>query len=277
MISANIYQPIGAWLAPMGLHASFSYRRKIMYLGIVKDAMAGVKRMNPEIDLDKCSVISCENKTTLTLDFIEADLPPFEGEVAFIDSNCIVVKESSDNNLFVLVARHLATMVPEVGNKVRVKPYFRRNFDGSRVDGCLLNDGINSDYDCPYTFGESSKLPFNRPESHYLGFLYDQINNLKAPDSVRNIPQLLVDANARDFVVFDHEDELELPPHFEFFVSTGKFAGKVTILYESVLDLYLIFLWDDDEVIESKPFTNETIADLIDDGSWNKIQIDIVS
>ena len=248
-----------------------------MYIDIVKEAMAGVKRMTPEIDLNQCSVISCENKTTLTLDFIEADLPPFEGEVAFIDSNCIVVKESSDNNLFVLVASHLATVVPEIGNKVRVKPYFRRNFDGTRVDGCLLNDGINSDYDCPYTFGESTKLPFNRPEGHYLGFLYDQINRLKAPDGIRNIPQLLVDANAKDFVVFDQEGEFELPPRFEFFVSTVKFTGKVTILYERVIDLYLIYLWDDDEVIESRLFTSETIADLIDDGAWNKIQIDILS
>lgn len=247
-----------------------------MYPGIIQKAKDAIKKLNPEIDLDYCGVVPCENKTRLTFEGVQADMPPFEGEVVFIDDNSIVIKESLAYEIYVIVAKALATQVPEVGSKVRVTPYFRRNFDGSRADGCLCDNGINSAYDCPYAFGKSTTLPFERPAGYYMGYLYDQLNQLKAPDNVRNIAQLLVDASARDFIVFDHDDDVEVPARIEFFVSTDKFTGKVSVLYEHITDLYLIFLWDGDDVVASSRFTSEALADLIDDGSWNKIQIEVI-
>lgn len=60
------------------------------------------------------------------------DPEPFEGTVTEITETAIVVKIA--RAVFGVVDRRLASQIPLVGAEVRVTPYARHHFDGTRVD-----------------------------------------------------------------------------------------------------------------------------------------------
>nr|EKX0146394.1 GTPase [Pseudomonas aeruginosa] len=89
-----------------------------------------------------------------------------------------------------------------------------------------------------------AKLPIPTPQCMELGQLIEQLEEMPAPDRFRRITHMLVDAGARDFTWVDPTPSkiIETPPAISFTVSTAKFEGRVTILYDRGGDTYVVEL-----------------------------------
>lgn len=215
------------------------------------------------------------------------DPKPFEGKVIARTDEAIVVKTGRAE--FAVLDRALVTEVPDEGAKVQVEPYARRRFDGLRADTPEERTQLTADGQ-PYAVktlvlgSAPAKLPVPEPRCPELQELIYQLEQLPAPDGFRRITHLLVDAGARDFTWVDPlpKDIIATPPAIGFTVVTAKFQGRVTVLYERGLDLYAVELHRDGELIErvTEVFFDtlgETLARLIDDGSWRRIRVQRLS
>lgn len=214
------------------------------------------------------------------------DPHPFEGKVIATTDEAIVVQTGRAE--FAVVDRSLATEVPAAGTKVRVKPYARRRFDGERAD----SPEVRTEYRAggiPYTVNTAilgsapAKLPVPEPECPYLHDLIEQMEKLPAPDGIRFITHMLVDAGAKDFTWVDPKpkDIITTPPAISFEVSTTKFKGRVTVLFDRGGDVYVVELYQGNERVERIDNVHfdtlgATLATLIDDGRWRQIQIEVL-
>ena len=177
-----------------------------------------------------------------TLGFV-IDPQPFDGKVVAASEDAIVVKLKPSE--FAVLDPNLVTTVPSEGTKVHVQPYARRRFDGLRADTPEERTEMMSD-GTPYTVkthilgSAPAKLPIPEPQCLELGQLIEQLEEMPAPDGFRRITHMLVDAGARDFTWVDPKPSriIETPPAISFTVSTAKFAGQVTILYQRGSDTY---------------------------------------
>jgi hypothetical protein len=216
------------------------------------------------------------------------DPKPFEGKVVAVTDDAIIVKHSGKHSEFSVLDRARVTEVPNKGAKVKVHPYARRRFDGLRADAPKEETRIDSDGK-PYTvqisvLGDTSaKLPIPEPRCSELQQLIKQLETQPAPDGFRQITHLMVDAGACDFTWVDPlpQDIIATPPAISFTVSTKKFQGRVTVLYEGAFDLYAVELSRDGELVERVDFVRfdalgETLERLIDDGNWRKIHVTLL-
>jgi len=78
------------------------------------------------------------------------------------------------------------------------------------------------------------------------------------------------------------DDIIDTPPAIGFTVSTAKFAGQVTVLYDRGLDTYSVELHCNGELVKrcNEVYFDDlgqVLADLIDDGSWQQIAVEVVS
>lgn len=216
----------------------------------------------------------------------KVDPKPFEGRVIATTEEAIVIKTGRTE--FAVVDRQLASLVPEEGAKVSIRPYARRRFDGLRADTPdeetrQLSDGTAYTVKTRILGSAPAKLPIPTPRCEYLQSLIDLLEQAPAPDGYRRITHLMVDAGARDITWVDPEpdDIFRTPPAINFTVSTGKFEGQVTFLYERGQDLYVIELRRNSELIErvSEVYfdeVGEVMERLIDDGSWRQIQVQLI-
>ena len=213
------------------------------------------------------------------------DPEPFQGTLIAKTNEALIIKTSRIG--FAAVDRQLATLDPEPGSKVQVVPYARRNFDGVRLDAPVQETQViegRSYTISTCTLGKKTvKLPLSAPSCPELADLIQQIEELPAPDGHRTISILLVDARARDFTCIDPAPDaiIETPPAVIFYAATDKFTGQVAVIYDRGLDLYSVELRRDGEVmtrVEQVDFTSlgRTLEDLIDDGSWRRIQISLL-
>ncbi|MFW7348440.1 MAG: GTPase [Pigmentiphaga sp.] len=214
------------------------------------------------------------------------DPKPFDGKVVAANDDAIVVKIKPSE--FAVLDPHLVTTVPSEGAKVHVVPYARRRFDGLRADTPeevteTAPDGR------PYTItrhilgSAPAKLPIPSPQCQELGELIQQLEELPAPDRFRRIAHMLVDAGARDFTWVDPEPAkiIDTPPAISFTVSTEKFAGRVTILYDRAGDSYAVELRRDGELVDRRDEVyfdslGEVLERLIDDGRWRQIAVNVI-
>lgn len=215
------------------------------------------------------------------------DPEPFEGTVIAITETAIVVKIA--RAVFGVVDRRLASQIPLVGAEVRVTPYARHHFDGTRVDAPTEEirhsaDGHAYAVRSVILGGATTTLPVSKPQCAELAALIEQIERMPAPDGFRRIAHLLVDAGARDFTCVDPDDAdiIKTPPAIRFTVGTSKFAGEVTVLYERGPDLYAVELHRDGELVErvDDVFFDDLgriLEQLIDDGRWRQIRIETIS
>lgn len=220
------------------------------------------------------------------------DPQPFEGKVIATTDEAVVVKTGRSE--FAVLDRALVTEVPDEGAKVHVEPYVRRRFDGQRADTPEASTEFTANGQ-PYTVtrlilgSAPAKLPIPEPQCPELQCpelqsLIQQLEQMPAPDGFRRITHMLVDAGARDFTWVDPlpKDIIATPPAIGFTVATAKFQGRVTVLYERGFDLYAVELHRDGELIErvDEVFFDtlgETLARLIDDGSWKHIRVACLS
>lgn len=214
------------------------------------------------------------------------DPRPFDGKIIATTAHAVIVKTGRAE--FAVLDRDLVTTVPDDGVRVHVQPYARRRFDGLRAD--TPEERIEHAADgTPYTVtthvlgSATAKVPVPEPQCPELHDLIGQLEQLPAPDGYRRITHLLVDAGARDFSCVDPTPDniIATPPAISFSVETARFAGRVTVLYERAGDVYAIELRCGGEVIERVDDVyfdslGETLARLIDDGSWRQIRVSVV-
>ncbi|ABM97037.1 hypothetical protein [Methylibium petroleiphilum] len=218
---------------------------------------------------------------------IQVDLSPQEGKVVELTEDWCLVKTARTE--FFVSARHLLASVPEVGSTVKITPYARRQFDGRRLDepDTTVRDGIVSQ---AFHIGRtSSELPIDKASlrCEHLVEMIRQVEEMKSPDGVRRLSQVLIDAGAltgpvayKDPV---EEDIIAMPPTLQFRVASKKFSGQLNIVYDRAGDVYRVQLVDPNTAAVVKEvdfvcFSNlaETVFDLVDDGSWKIAQVEIL-
>lgn len=214
------------------------------------------------------------------------DPQPFDGKVVAITDDAIVVKLKPSE--FAVLDSKLVTTVPDEGAKVHVQPYARRRFDGLRADTPEERTEMTSD-GIPYTVkthilgSAPAKLPIPEPQCMELGQLIQQLEEMPAPDGFRRITHMLVDAGARNFTWVDPTPSkiIETPPAISFTVSTAKFEGRVTVLYDRGGDTYVVELHRDGELVDRHDevyfdMLGEVLERLIDDGRWRLIDVSVI-
>lgn len=215
-----------------------------------------------------------------------ADPKPFDGQVIATTVDALFIKVSRAD--FAVVDRSLVTLVPEIGAKVSVTPYWRRDFNGERLD--KLKQEMHTDVDgTRYSVtrimlgGERLLLPLPALQCQYLCDMREQIETLRVSDGFRTLANLLVDSRASDFQIVDPSPTniLKSPPEISCAVQTNKFVGRFALIYDRPMDLYIIKLRDGPNVVCRKEDIDtfslpEIIEDLIDDGQWRFIKIELV-
>ncbi|CAM5214801.1 MULTISPECIES: GTPase [Alcaligenaceae] len=214
------------------------------------------------------------------------DPQPFDGKVVAANDDAIVVKLKPSE--FAVLDPKLVTAVPNEGAKVHVQPYARRRFDGLRADIPEVITEKGSD-GVPYTItrhilgSAPAKLPVPEPQCMELGQLIQQLEEMPAPDGFRRITHMLVDAGAHDFTWIDPTPAkiIETPPSISFTVSTAKFTGRVTVLYDRAGDTYAVELHRDGELVDRHDevyfdMLGEVLEHLIDDGRWRQISVSVI-
>ncbi len=214
------------------------------------------------------------------------DPQPFDGKVVAATADAIVVKLKPSE--FAVLDPSLVTIVPSEGTKVHVQPYARRRFDGLRADTPEVITETASD-GTPYTItrhilgSAPAKLPVPEPQCPQLHDLIQQLEELPAPDRFRKIAHMLVDAGARDFTWIDPVPSkiIATPPAIGFTVSTAKFEGRVTVLYDRGADAYVVELHRDGELVDRYDdvyfdMLGGVLERLIDDGRWRLIDVSVI-
>jgi len=217
----------------------------------------------------------------------QVDPEPFQGVVIAITESAIVIKIA--RTVFGVVDRQLASEIPRIGTTVRVTPYARHHFDGTRVDAPTEEvrhtaDGRTYTVRSVILGGALTRLPVPKPRCAELAALIEQVERLPAPDGFRRIAHLLVDAGARDFTCVDPDDAdiITTSPALRFTVTTLKFTGQVTVLYERGADLYAVELHRNGELVDRVDEVyfddlGHILEQLIDDGGWRQIRIETIS
>jgi hypothetical protein len=211
------------------------------------------------------------------------DPKPFEGRVIAKTDDAIIVKTGRIR--VAILDRALVTEDPAEGTKVQVAPYARHRFDGQRADTPEERTELDSS-GTPHTMmtlalgSAPARLPIPKPRCPELEDLIRQMEELPAPDRFRRITHLLVDAKARDFTWVDPlpEDIIHTPPAISFSVDTAKYQGRVTVLYDRGIDLYMVELSRDGECVERvenvySDDLGDVLEKLIDDGEWRRIRV----
>lgn len=218
---------------------------------------------------------------------LRIDPQPAEGRVVALTDEAFIVKTGRTS--FVAVDRKFATESPGIGEKVRVTPYIRRNFAGERLDAPKRENRQTADGQSyavtTVTLGVNTlRIPLPvAPDCPYLADLVEQLEIMPTPDGLRTIANMLVDARAREIEIVDPDDEhlIATPPEISFAVDTGKFSGRIAVLYDRGYDLYAVELRAGGTVathIEEVDVTSlaEVLADLIDDGEWRRIRVEVL-
>ncbi|CAB3648251.1 GTPase [Achromobacter pestifer] len=216
--------------------------------------------------------------------WLHFDPHPFKGRVIAKTDEAIIVKTGRAN--FAALDRTLVTDVPDEGDRVHVEPYARRRFDGQRADTPEEPTGFTAD-GLPHAVNilllrtcAPAKLPIPQAHCPYLQDLINRLEHQAAPDGVRSLTHLLVDACAGEFAWIDPppKDIIRTPPSISFSVSTRKFQGRVTVLWHVGSLSYEFQLHRDGELIKrvddvSPADLGKTLERLIDDGQWRRIRV----
>lgn len=231
----------------------------------------------------------CDNQPGETMFGVKRELPPFDGKVIHISQAAIYVKVK--RNIFYAVDAGLVSMLPAVGDTVRVTSYARRHFDGTRLDAprmetYTLPDGTTYQSKVMTIGHVKTELPVSHEKygCYELNELIEQLECLPAADGFRSISQMLCDAGAKAFEVIDSSPEniIKMPPRIRFSVDNHKHSGQVEVIYDRGMDTYRVELLCAEHVVESIRDVyfddlGHVLGQLVDDGSWNQIGIEILA
>lgn len=240
-------------------------------------------------------------------------LSPIEGKVVQASELFTLVKTGA--NAFCIILNSLLSKQVQVGDKVAVRFYNLRRFDGTLADGSEdpAHDGART----ISLTGASTQFPVKWKERHlginarfsdayteirnpHLCDMLTQMESMPVNGGLRRVVNVLVDANAHNLEFVDPTDEniLKTPPAVRTSVVTKKFVGQVEVFYDRGMDYYGVRLTPmispaattnvgaapqlnaagDATVIDNISFDDvgEVLLDLIDDGSWTLAQVTVL-
>lgn len=218
---------------------------------------------------------------------LQADLKPQEGKLVEVNEIWTAIKTARTE--FFVCATKLMEFVPEIGATIRVTPYARRQFDGTRLDAPKVRD-FDGYKMSTFVIGERvSPIPIDKTslKSSYLRDMITQLEELPAPDGTRTVAQLLIDAGAgTEPICYDDPEDgdvISKPPTVEFRISSQKWNGYLSLIYSRSMDLYRIQLTEPTKAkvevdIQDVDFTSlgEVIATLVDDGNWRIAKVEVL-
>lgn len=221
----------------------------------------------------------------------QIDISPQEGKVVDESDDFILVKVSRTE--FFVALKSALTLVPEVGSTCRITPYARKRFDGERLDKpeVVHENGYTT---TRMILGEfRSYLPIDKKTIVCPEFkdMIEVIEDEKA-DGIRTIAQVLIDAGAIKEPVFfqdvtDPELIIDKPPTVRFRISTQKFDGYLSIVYDRAMDTFTIVLLDPqlnevskDEnqliTLAGDSTIGQKIIGLVDDEQWKLAPVEVL-
>lgn len=218
---------------------------------------------------------------------LQTDLHPAEGRLVEIGEDWVAIKTARTE--FFVCKKSLMESVPELGATVRVTPYARRQFDGTRLDTPKEED-YGGHKMMILKIGERiSPIPLDKQtlKSTHLKAMIQQVEELPAPDGVRTIAQMLIDSGASSEPVYFEDpldaDCIEPPPTLEFRVTSEKWNGYLQVIYERAMDYYRVQLTEPSKAevvteIKDVDFTSlgEVIANLVDDDRWRIAKVEVL-
>ncbi|QIQ22145.1 hypothetical protein [Zophobihabitans entericus] len=218
------------------------------------------------------------------------DPSPFEGEVIIVEEQVVIVQ--AKKNEFYIIDQTFMSQVPEVGDKIAVNPYFRKMFNGQRINSkhTQLTQYMNGDCfeaNSALLGGTISHIPGNKVNNPQLKYLVDYLENTKLSDGYRSVTHMLFDAKATNFIAVDPVSESDpTEPSLQFTVDTAKFKGNVKIIaHENDNNFFspnqfTVYLTDhagSEQMLETDDKSLYKLLDeMIDDGSWNTIAVNII-
>jgi hypothetical protein len=212
----------------------------------------------------------------------DVDQGPLEGTVWQVTERWVILE--AGESLYVVCARPFLDRAPELGATVRIKTYRRRGFDG-----LPLRRGLRISPVGEMTQREDagiSRLPVDRAslKSERLKDLIEQVERSIAPDGVRRLAQVLIDAGAdRGPVGFvDPGEETPEPALLRFRVHSKKVQGFLELSHSGSSGYRIRCLGENGEVIaerEGVPASNLTgeVVGLVDDGLWRVAKVETLS
>lgn len=215
------------------------------------------------------------------------DAKPFEGKVIEVTDEVVVVNPK--RNTFNIVDKSLMTEIPNVGDKVEIIPYFRKEFNGQRMgepvkeatqymDGLFLNENSS-------ILGEGIvRIPGPEVKNQQLKDLIEYLQRNTLSDGHRKITHLMADVGAKNFIVVDPVEEDgeigEQLPSLKFSVNSTKFAGDVQIVYHYDSDTFSMGFYDSEvNIIENLYFDDlaPTMEEHLDNDLWQQITVKVIS
>lgn len=214
------------------------------------------------------------------------DLPPLVGRVMEVTEDWILTRSGS--GWFFVCARDLADKIPVVGSMVRITTYARRNFEGKRLDGINESDrSIELLRAASWGHWRSSvPLAGRVVRSSSLLALLEYIEVLRAPDRLRRLSHVLIDAGATQEAssIVDASRGFDRPrPSITFRVRTQKVDGWLRIECSSLSgDFRPCLLSPEGELLHTEgPISADVltalIVDWIDDGQWRIAKVEALA
>lgn len=173
------------------------------------------------------------------------DLSPAEGKVVDMSDEWLLVK--TGRNDFFIADIELLTQVPNLGDSVIIEPWARRGFDGLRLDA-PRDTGRGG---MSFIIGETrSRFP-NKDglQCPQLGEMLNQLEEMTmpAPDGIRTVAQVLIDAGACDHAVEYSdpapEDIITSPPRVTVTLDASHIQDgpvSLSVIYDRAMDMYQV-------------------------------------
>ncbi|WP_432263413.1 hypothetical protein [Cupriavidus sp. TMH.W2] len=217
----------------------------------------------------------------------ESDPQPQEGKVVEHSDHWVLLKV--DQTSVFVVPKELLETVPEIGATVRITPYARRRFDGTRLDALAAKDAPGNATRAIVIGEARSELPVdkNSISSPLLKEMIEQVEARLAPDGMRTLAQVLIDAGAANRPVGLRDpsevDEIAAPPTLQFHIDNTRFKGMLNIVFHRVDDCFRVQLaeygsWAVVKETNHVPFSAlaEVLTDLVDDGKWRIAKVEVL-
>lgn len=227
-------------------------------------------------------------------------LEPAEGAVVAADADFTLVKTGRAS--FDVISTPLLGDPVNIGDKLALKYYQLRRFDGTLADGSQ-DPAVNGIQRFNLTgarpmfpvkwegrylgINERVKDTYQAIQNPYLRDMIQQIEGLSvAMGADRKLISILIDAGATQLTFVDPKEDqsCEIPPaiamHFAKAKFTGGQPGDFRIEYDRASDTYTVYKTAAGlaEQIRDVHFPDlpEVLADALDDGSWAKVQVTVL-
>ncbi len=226
-------------------------------------------------------------------------LLPCEGKVLETGEEFTLLKITLKR--FLVIANALLDKPVNVGDKVALKFYGLKRFDGTAADGAddpavgnvrsFALTGAQTLFPVKWPgrylgINEKFKDDYTEIQNPYLRDMIKQLEDIPVNGGLRKLANILVDASATHLTFNDPTEEMsaEDAPAVNLVVKSAKFEGGLQIAYDRASDTYTISLKPSDSgqaptVLENVHFCElgEVLIDRIDDGAWLLAKVTLLS